>query len=167
VISDIENDHALAITYYQLALEQRPGTPMVLNNLGYSYYLAGDWRSAEKAFNQAVNREPDHKKTWSNLGMLYVRKGRYDEAVQALSRVMSEPEAYNTMGYICMLEGKFDRAEAFFEEAIRLSPSYYQAAHENLARARARAAGKTRDEAETGHAYGLEVDNPAAAGNLP
>jgi Flp pilus assembly protein TadD len=164
VISDINNNHALAISYYELALQQRPGSPMIFNNLGYSYYLDADWESAEKAFNQAVNSDPDHRKTWSNLGMLYVRTGRYDEALQAFTRFMPMPEAYNTMGYICMLEGNFDRAEAFFGDAIRLSPSYYGAAHENLARARARESGAATGKTETGHVYGLELDSDAPRG---
>jgi Flp pilus assembly protein TadD len=165
VISDIENDHALAITYYQLALEQRPGTPMVLNNLGYSYYLAGDWDAAEDAFTRAVKSDPKHQKTWSNLGMLYTRKGDYEQALQAFSRFLTKPEAYNSMGYVCMVEGKFDRAEAFFLDAIRLSPSYYEAAHENLARARAR--HSARSDSKTLDTYGLEVDSPAPSKSLP
>jgi Flp pilus assembly protein TadD len=165
VVSDMEQDHALAITYYQLALEQRPAMPMVLNNLGYSYYLAGDWEAAENAFRQAVSSDPKHRKAWSNLGMLYTRKGSYDEAVQAFSSYMSKPEAYNSMGYICMLEGKFDRAEAFFRDAIRLSPSYYEAANQNLARARARLA--TTPDGKAKDAYGLEVDAPRSSQSLP
>ncbi len=165
VISDIENDHALAITYYELALEQRPGTAMVLNNLGYSYYLAGDWEAAEGAFNRAVSSDPKHHKAWSNLGMLYTRKGSYDQALQAFSRMMDRPEAYNSMGYVCMLEGKFDRAEAFFLDAIRLSPSYYPAAHDNLARARSRHSASSESTSDRG--YGLEVDTPDAVQGLP
>lgn len=165
IISDIDNDHSLAINYYQLALEQRPGMPMVLNNLGYSYYLAGDWDAAEEAFRQAVNSDPKHQKAWSNLGMLYTRKGNYDQAMQAFLRFQSKPEAYNSMGYICMLEGKFSRAEAFFLDAIRLSPSHFQAAQENLARARAGHASKI--DSKTPDAYGLEVDSPASSKGLP
>lgn len=165
VISDMDNDHALAISYYQLALEQRPDMPMVLNNQGYSYYLAGDWDAAEDAFRQAVNSNPKHHKAWSNLGMLYTRKGSYDQAVQAFSSFMSKPEAYNSMGYVCMLEGKFDRAEAFFLDAIRLSPSYYEAANENLARARARLTTTPDGKAES--VYGLEVDSSASSKSLP
>ena len=165
IISDIENDHALAMTYYQLALEQRPGTPMVLNNLGYSYYLAGDWDAAEEAFRQAVNSDPKHQKAWSNLGMLYTRRGNYDQAMQAFSRFQPRPEAYNSMGYVCMLEGKLSRAEAFFLDAIRLAPTYYEAAHENLARVRAGHASKTDSNKPDG--YGLEVDSPAPSKGLP
>lgn len=148
VISDIEKDHALAITYYQLALEQRPDSAMVLNNLGYSRYLAGEWDSAENAFNRAVSIDPQHRKAWSNLGMLYVRKEKYEDALQAFSRLMPKHEAYNSMGYVCMLEGNYTRAEAFFTDAIRFSPKYYKEAQDNLARARERRGVKTDKKAE-------------------
>lgn len=158
VISDIDNDHALATTYYQRALEQRPGIPIVLNNLGYSYYLAGDWPAAEAAFNNALAGDPKHAKAWSNLAMLYVRKGEYDDALNAFSNVMGKAEAYNSMGYICILEGKFEQAEAFLLDAVKLSPSYYVEAHENLARARARLAAEAYSTPNV--PYGLQVQNP-------
>jgi Flp pilus assembly protein TadD len=159
VIADIENDHALAASYYQLALEQRPDTPLVLNNLGYSYYLAGDWASAEEAFKRALAVDPKHAKAWSNLAMLHVRKGEYNQALNAFTKVMDKPEAYNSMGYICMLEGKFEQAESFLLKAVKLSPSYYEEAHENLARARARLAAES-DIAVPNTTYGLQVQNP-------
>jgi hypothetical protein len=51
---------------------------------------------------------------------------------------MDAPQAYNSLGYVCMLTGRRGEAENFFAKAIELSPSYYAAAHDNLQRLRAR-----------------------------
>jgi len=49
----------------------------------------------------------------------------------ALGRVMGKAEAYNSMGYLCMLQGKHLEADKFFDQAIELMPSYYKLAYEN------------------------------------
>ena len=44
----------LSRTYYELALVAAPGSPMVLNNLGYSLYLQGELQAARVPLNQAA-----------------------------------------------------------------------------------------------------------------
>jgi hypothetical protein len=53
------------------------------------------------------------------------------------------------VGYVCLIEGKYARAEAFFSDAIRLAPAYYEEAQENLRRARTRHAHQRDSETET------------------
>ena len=63
---------------------------------------------------------------------MYARQGKYEEAVNAFTQVEDLPEAYNDIGFICMLNGKYDISEAFFKRAIKLAPRYYEAANSNL-----------------------------------
>jgi Flp pilus assembly protein TadD len=132
VIYDLNNDFSLAQYHYLAALRAQPRSVMLLNNLGYSRYLAGYWDSALAYFNQTLTIDPMNRRTWSNLGLLYVRMGNYTDATNAFGKVMDEPQALNNVGYLCMLEGKYNIAERFFRKAIRTSPSYYAVAYENL-----------------------------------
>lgn len=132
VISDLEKDYKQAIIHYRKALALQPELPLILNNMGYSRYMLGDWDSAEKYYKKAVLNEKYFERAWRNLGLLYVRKGNYEEAVSAFTQVESLHEAYNDIGFICMLNGKHDISEAFFKRAIKLSPRYYKAANNNL-----------------------------------
>jgi hypothetical protein len=50
--------------------------------------------------------------------------------------VQDLPKAYNDVGYVAMLGGRLDDAETFFEEAMRLSPRYYELAGMNAQRLR-------------------------------
>lgn len=137
VLADIRHDYAGAEAHYQTALIERPGLPMLLTNLGYSKYAAGEWNTAQSYFEQAVTKDPRYAKGWSNLGLLHVRKGHYNKAMGAFSNIMSESQASNSIGYLCMVEGKYGQAEQYFLEAIKQSPTFNEAAFRNLEKARA------------------------------
>ncbi|WP_201297042.1 tetratricopeptide repeat protein [Billgrantia tianxiuensis] len=131
VIADMRADHATAQGHYARALEASPRTPLVLNNQGYSRYLAGDLAGARQALRQALNANPNYDLAWRNLGLVHAREGDYETAIEAVARSGDRAKAYNDIGYISMLEGRYQDALGFFEEAMRLSPAYYVTASEN------------------------------------
>lgn len=137
VIADLEHDYTTAQRHYQAALAEKSDLPMLLTNLGYSKYAAGDWSAAQSYFEKALAKDPRHAKAWSNLGLLHVRRGDYDRAMDAFSRIMSDAQASNNIGYLCMIQGDYLQAEEYFVEAIKRSPSYYSSAYDNLAKTRA------------------------------
>jgi Flp pilus assembly protein TadD len=136
IVADLENDYLRAISHYQAALRLKPGLPMLLNNLGYSHYLAGDRATAIDLFRQALDRNPDYRRAWQNLGLVYAREGNYTAAVDAFSHAMDLAKAYNDVGYLSMLDGQYKVSEAFLQEAVNLSPSYYKTANQNIVRVR-------------------------------
>lgn len=132
ILADLKGDHVLAQQYYRTALQVRPRSAITLNNLGYSYYLTKSWRDAEIAYKKALKISQDYAQSWRNLGLLYARQGNYMSSITAFERVMESAQAHNDVGYICLLEGKYDKAEYFFEKAISLSPMFYERADDNL-----------------------------------
>lgn len=134
VLADLRNDFALAESYYRLAQQIEPRSALVQNSLGYSYYLAGHWEQAERAYRRGISYSDDYKPLWRNYGLLLSRMGRYVEAISAFEHVSRRAEASNDVGYICMIEGKLDVAEQFFRTAIEQSPSHYEVAWQNLDR---------------------------------
>lgn len=132
ILRDLDSDFDGAQALYRLVLTQAPVNAKALNNLGYSYYLAGDLIRAEMYLRQATQRQPDFQRAWTNLGLVYVRNGQSERAFQAFRRVMSEADAYNDIGYFAMLEGKLDDAEHLFMKAIDASPIYFAKAQDNL-----------------------------------
>lgn len=134
VIADLGKNYELAASHYAAALRIKPDLPMLHNNLGYSKYLAGDWDAAQRSLETALSRDPQYKRAWLNLGLVFTRRGNYNEALSAFRQVMDDAQASNNVGYLMMMEGDYDRAESFVSQAIALSPSYYANAHENLKR---------------------------------
>lgn len=138
LMADALGEHADAATHFAAALTANPGSAAVLNNRGYSRYLAGSYDAAERDFRAALAAEPGYDKAWQNLGLIYARRGDYGTAVKTLERVVSPFVAANDVGYIAMLSGDYRIADQLFAEAIRLSPRYYQTANDNLAELRRR-----------------------------
>jgi Flp pilus assembly protein TadD len=141
VIADERGDHHGAARHYSAALALRPGTASILNNRGYSNYMAGNFDSAEADLLAAVAADPRYGRAWHNLGLLYARQRRYGFALSALSNVMARYVAANDVGYVAMQDGDYDAASMLFEEAIRLSPRYYAMAEQNFAELRTRRGG--------------------------
>ncbi|SFU36024.1 tetratricopeptide repeat protein [Halomonas korlensis] len=131
VIADMQGKHDEASEHFRRALSVSPGMPRVLNNLGYSRYLAGDWSGARASLREAVSANPRYELAWRNLGLVYAREGDYEFAVEAVGRNGDRAKAYNDIGYISMLEGRFEQAMSLYQEAMRLSPAYYVTASEN------------------------------------
>jgi tetratricopeptide (TPR) repeat protein len=105
---------------------------MLKNNIGYSYYLAGNLQQAASWFTKAIQADANYRAAIKNLALLYARQGWYDRAVDTFAKAVDEPEAYNDAGYIAMRNGDLNKAIELLTKAIRLSPTYYELAYENL-----------------------------------
>jgi len=132
VVADLKGEHEQAQSLYSVSLQINPRAAITLNNKGYSYYLSNQWSKAEKAYKAALKIDPKSPQAWRNLGLLYARQENYVSALTAFEQVMDSADAHNDVGYICLLEGKYDRAEYYFDKAMTLSPMYYEKAHENM-----------------------------------
>lgn len=132
VIADLNKNYDVAIGHYQKALVSNPGSPMLLNNMGYSYYLKGDDKTARNYFNQALSFDGQYQRAIHNLALIEIKHRDYTAAVSLFNRIMKPYESYNNIGYICMLNGQYEDAENYFKQAIDESPMYFPKAQENL-----------------------------------
>ena len=111
VYLDRSGDYSAAQTRYDLALAQKPGSGPVLNNRGYSKYLAGDYSGATVDLYTAA--DTGFEMAWGNLGLVYASQGMYDDAISAYREIMSEANVYNSVGQIALDNGDRDRARHF------------------------------------------------------
>jgi Tfp pilus assembly protein PilF len=128
ILADLDGDSASAMHYFRRAIAQQPSRAELLNNIGYSYYLANQITAAQHYFERATTVAPARRTGWSNLGLVYARQAQYPEAVRALERIMSPAEARYATAYVCLLDARIDDAVPLLEEAVRLSPAYFEAA---------------------------------------
>ncbi len=147
VLSDASGEYEQAIGYYEAGLEHNPKSAKLLTNMGYSYYLSGQLEEAERLFILAIGIDRSYSSAMINLGLVRARQGRYDSAVNILERVLEQPKALNDVGYIAFRNGDIAEAERLLGDAVRLSPTYYETAYENLERVR-HAQAKIRPRAE-------------------
>ncbi|MGF1771158.1 tetratricopeptide repeat protein [Vibrio wakamikoensis] len=135
VLSDVDNEYDIARAFYDKAGSILPFENKVLLNMGYSYYMSGDYTKASTFTQRALNREPDSEKAQNNMALIYLAQGYENRALNMFSRHLERPEALNNVGYFLMLKGKPERAIPYFQQAIDAKPSYYKLANENLDRA--------------------------------
>jgi len=131
VYADKAGEFTTAQTHYDAALSINPKAAHVLNNRGYSKYLAGDNRGAALDFYEAAANQ-GFEQAWANLGRVYARQGWYDGAIETYKEVMSEAHALNNTARAAINNGDYAQARLFLGEAIRLSPTYFPAAQDNL-----------------------------------
>ncbi|MCL1127304.1 tetratricopeptide repeat protein [Shewanella surugensis] len=135
VLEDLDNEHEQAKILYKLALQKDIHSAFIITNLGYSYYLSGNFTLAENYLKQAIREDPSFDRAWTNLGLVYVRKGLYTKALATFEHTMEPEDALNDLGYFLMLEGQYIQAIKLFTRAIDNSPSYFEQAQKNLKRA--------------------------------
>jgi Flp pilus assembly protein TadD len=131
VYFDKTGDYASAQYHYDSALAQNPAAGQVLNNRGYSKYLAGDLGGATIDLRTAAT-ERGFELAWANLGLVYASQGRYEDAISAYEEIMGEANAYSNAGQVAMNNGDLGVAEYYFDEAVRLSPTYFPQAEKSL-----------------------------------
>ena len=132
ILADRRGDFVRAKQNYDEAQRLQPENANVINNRGYSRYLAGDLAGAEVDLRLAISLGAPAG-VWTNLARVQAAQSRYDEALQNLLREHDEAAAYNHLGMAALEAGDLPKAQNCFTEAIRISPRYFAAAQENLA----------------------------------
>lgn len=148
VLYDVEAKHDIAKALLHKALKIKTNSVKTLVNLGYSYYMSGEYPDAQRYTLAALEKDPTNEKAQNNLALIYLGKDEVKRAINVFMRHMSAPEALNNVGYFLILQGKPDKAIPYLQQAIDKKPSYYKVANENLERALAEVRAKESQQAE-------------------
>ena len=125
-----------ALENYKLALKINPNFLDVYNNIGNLYYELKSFKDAEKIWSDGLKVSPNNIVLLRNLGtLLFEKKGENSLAKKNFEKILAlSPDksfALNYLGMIYKSEGKFDKAERYFKNAIEVDP-YYSEAYYNL-----------------------------------
>ncbi len=85
---------------YRDALDSQPNEPSVLSNLGMSYVLSGDLRTAETYLKQAAAQPAADSRVRQNLALVVGLQGRFAEADQIARRELSPQQAEANAAYL-------------------------------------------------------------------
>lgn len=95
-------------------LKCRPNDAVILNDLGMTFVVKGDYTSAEKLFAQATQACPTETRFKTNLAMAKGMQGQYDEALQLYQQVLRPDQAHYNLGVIAEARQDSDRASREF-----------------------------------------------------
>jgi Flp pilus assembly protein TadD len=99
-ILDQLGQSAKARELYRKALDLKPNEPSILSNLGMSYVLEGDLKTAEKHMRAAVEAPGADSRVRQNLALVVGLQGRFKEAEQIASQEISQQQAQANVAYL-------------------------------------------------------------------
>jgi Flp pilus assembly protein TadD len=85
---------------YRDALDIRPNEPSVLSNLGMSYLLARDLRTAETYLRSAINQPGADSRIRQNLALVVGLQGRFQEAENIARQELTAAQAEANVAYL-------------------------------------------------------------------
>lgn len=134
-VADMLRDFDTADASYLRALELAPDQPEILNNLGWSRLLRGDWAGALAPLEKAAMRLPKAERVANNLEL-----ARAGIAADLPQRRPGESNVLwatrlNDAGVVAQIKGDRARAVAAFAQAIEARESWYERAANNLSAA--------------------------------
>ncbi len=100
VIADQQQDARTADDHYLKALTLNRRDADLLSDMGYSLYLRGKLAESESRLKEALEANPYHRGAQSNLGLVYGRQGKYDQALAAFRQSGTESEAQKNMAQL-------------------------------------------------------------------
>jgi tetratricopeptide (TPR) repeat protein len=90
------------------------------------YFQQNQLDEAAEIYQIAVDKYPKFRRAWKNLGLIYVRQNNYEEAIPALSEVISlgggDAITYGFLGFSYASVGNSISAESAYRMAIMLDP---------------------------------------------
>jgi predicted TPR repeat methyltransferase len=115
-----------AMAYLVASLKLNPNQTQVWLTVAGLCNEAGDKDTSEKAFRAALELEPGSAEAAAGLGLLYIERRRFEEAVQLLTTAVEHGvtamPVYACLGRTLYLLGDFANASAAFEKAARACP---------------------------------------------
>lgn len=140
VLADRRRDFPAADAAYAKALSAAPGQVEVLNNMGWSQTLRGNWQTAQGIFDEAYRRAPDHGRLNNNRDLVRAALATQLPVRRAGESVADWAARLNDAGVAADLRGEKKRAAAAFATAVEARPEWYERADNNLLKLEAAAA---------------------------
>ena len=108
----------------QVIVIDDPLTAEQHNDLGVAYEEKGDFALAGKEYEKAIKKNRDWVIPYLNLGHLYYRQDKLDQAERALRdglRVKGDhPDLLNNLAWVLMEKGQLQEAKTLIDKAIAI-----------------------------------------------
>jgi Flp pilus assembly protein TadD len=113
-----------ACTIPKIIVIDDPLTAEQHNDLGVAYEQKGDFDLAGKEFEKAIKKNKDWVIPYLNLGHLYYRQGKLDQAEATLREGLrvkgNHPDLLNNLAWVLMEKGQLKEAKALIDKAIAI-----------------------------------------------
>lgn len=127
----LADDHAAIRRLSQQSGFEAPGDAWSCYRIGEAFAAISDYSRAVRWYEQAVALGPEHLRFLDKLGVALTQAGSLQEASDVFDRVVAANPKFetglNNRGFMHLLIGDVEAAEADFRAALELSPDLEQA----------------------------------------
>ena len=120
---------------YQALLKSAPDNPLLIHNIGLTYFQTGEFEPAARHIQRAIELQPQFAEAHDNLGSILNQLGRYREAAEAHRNAIScKPDfaqAHFNLGNALSALGDLPDAAQAYRTAAEILPDF-GVAHFNL-----------------------------------
>jgi Tfp pilus assembly protein PilF len=108
---------------FQRAMKLDPKNAEIVCDYGYYCYLRQDLREAQIHFDRALELDPNLKRAHNNLGLVYARTSRPDDALRQFSLAGLNPaDARANLGFVYLTQKRFPEAKTELQLAANATP---------------------------------------------
>ena len=109
----------------------KPDCSAVLDfTLGGIYFQQDKMAEALENYRKAVTKFPSFRRAWRNLGLIYVRDGKYDDAISAFTKMIElgggDAYSFGLLGFAYAAKQDYQAAEVAYRNALLLQPDNTQ-----------------------------------------
>jgi Flp pilus assembly protein TadD len=128
---DRRRDWSRAEAAYVRAMANSGGSPIVLNNRGYSRLLQSRYDEAVSDLVAALDKKPDLAAARTNLRLALAFKGDYSRSITGGPQE-DRAALLNNAGFAAGVRGDYGKAEDLLGQAVKSRAQFYERASENL-----------------------------------
>ena len=107
---------------FERALDDGPDDPQILNDLGYTLYLNGQYRAAIEKLKRAAKLAPADARILNNLALAQCRLGKFNDAFKSFARAGGEFTGRINTATLAERMGRDTEAIEQYEGARRAQP---------------------------------------------
>lgn len=121
-----------AMVFYETALTKKilnskTGHALTFNNMATILYNYADYKNSIRFFNKALEIKPNYLDALRNITRLYVRTGKFSEALESADKLLSERKESSDFlqlkGFVLLTAGRFDEAISILKTALDIDPN--------------------------------------------
>jgi tetratricopeptide (TPR) repeat protein len=119
-----------AIAVFDKAISLDKDNPVLYLNKGLSEQKTGNYKAAATCFEKAIELHSDFSNAWAALGLVCYESGQLEIAERCYARALEgerKSETLNNLGVVYFNQERYEDARQCFEEAVALSPFFYDA----------------------------------------
>ncbi len=110
-----------------LKKQMKPDCSAILDfTLGGIQFQQDNMKEALENYQKAATKFPSFRRAWRNLGLIHVRNGKYDDAINAFTKMIElgggDAYSYGLLGFAYASKQDYQAAEAAYRNALLLQP---------------------------------------------